>query len=82
MKRPYLLYKRDHLWYYRLAGEKTFHTTGQRNRNKAEAYVVELLRNAERSGRQRHLSFRRYAQTLLRLGSLARTSIKDNFNLV
>lgn len=62
MKRPYLLYKRGHLWYYRLAGEKTFHITGQRNRNKAEAYVVELLRNAEGSGRQRHLSFRKYAQ--------------------
>jgi len=61
MKRPYLLYKRDHLWYYRLAGEKTFHTTGQRNRNKAEAYVVELLRSSDGHRNQRHLSFRRYS---------------------
>jgi hypothetical protein len=44
-------------WYYRLAGGKTFHTTGQTTRGKAEAYVVELLRSAEDHSRQRHLSF-------------------------
>jgi integrase len=62
MKRPYLLFKRGNLWYYRLAGEKTFHTTGQRNRNKAETYVVELLRSSEGNRNQRHLSFRQYAE--------------------
>jgi len=61
MKRPYLLFKRGRLWYYRLAGEKTFHTTGQRNRNKAETFVVELLRSSDGHKNQRHLSFRRYA---------------------
>lgn len=70
MKRPYLLFKRGHLWYYRLAEEKTFHTTGQRNCNKAEAYVVELIRSTEGNRNQRYLSFRRYAQTLFLLGSM------------
>ena len=62
MKRPFLLFKRGQLWYYRLAGGKTFHTTGQTARGKAEAYVVELLRSAEGHSRQRHLSFRLYAE--------------------
>ncbi len=62
MRRPYLLFKCGHLWYYRLAGEKTFHTTGQRNRNKAEAFVVELLRSSDGYRNQHHLSFRRYAE--------------------
>jgi hypothetical protein len=39
MRRPYLLFKRGYVWYYRPAGEETFHTKGQRSRNKAEAYV-------------------------------------------
>ena len=62
MKRPYLLFKRGRYWYYRFAGEKTFHTTGQKTRSEAEAFMVELLRSAEDSGRRRHLSFRRYAE--------------------
>jgi len=62
VKRPFLLWKRGQLWYYRLAGGKTFHTTGQTTRGKAEAYVVELLRSAEGHSRQRHLSFRLYAE--------------------
>ena len=62
MKRPFLLFKRGEYWYYRLAGDKTFHTTGQKSRNKAEVLVVELLRSAETHRRQRHLSFRLYAE--------------------
>ena len=63
MKRSYLLFKRGHLWYYRLAGEKTFHTTRLRNRNKAEAFVVELLASSKgRNRNQRQLSFRRYTE--------------------
>jgi integrase len=62
VKRPFLLFKRGQHWYYRLAGGKTFHTTGQTARGKAEAYVVELLRSAEGHIRQRHLSFRLYAE--------------------
>ena len=63
MKRPFLLFKRSKYWYYRIAGEKTFHTTGKKTRGKAEAYVVELLRSIEGNNRQRHLSFRRYTET-------------------
>jgi hypothetical protein len=62
MKRPFLLFKRGRYWYYRLAEERTFHTTGQTTRVKAEAFVVELLSSSEGHSRQRHLSFRRYAE--------------------
>ena len=43
MKRPYLLWKRGQLWYYRLAGGKTFHISGQTTRGKAEAYANKAL---------------------------------------
>ena len=62
MKRPYLLFKRDNVWYYRFAGEKTFHTTGQKTRSKAEDFIIELLQSQETHGRPRHLTFRKYAQ--------------------
>ena len=62
MRRTYYLIQRGGFWYYRLAGGKTFHTTGQTTRGKAEAYVVELLRSAEDHSRQRHLSFRLHAE--------------------
>ena len=42
MKRPFLLFTRGAYWYFRLADDKTFHTTGQKSRSKAEAFVVEL----------------------------------------
>ena len=68
MKRPYLVWKRGQRWYYRLAGEKTFHTTGQITRGKAESYVLELLRSAEGHTRQRHVSFRPYAEPFVLWG--------------
>ena len=40
MKRPYLLTKRGNYWYYRLADQKTFHSTGQTSRGRAEAWVL------------------------------------------
>ena len=42
MKRPFLLFKCGPLLYYRLAGEKTFHTTGRSTRRKAGVYIVRL----------------------------------------
>jgi integrase len=62
MNRTYLLFKLGHLWYYRLAGEKTFHTIGQRTRSKAEDFVIELIKSQETKGRPRHITFRKYAQ--------------------
>jgi hypothetical protein len=62
MKRPFLLFKRGRYWYYRLAEESTFHTTGQSTRVKAEAFVVELLRSHEDRSRQRHASFLQFAK--------------------
>lgn len=53
MKRPFLLFKRGRYWYYRLPREKTFHTTEQKTLSKAEAFVVDHLRNAEGQGRLR-----------------------------
>ena len=61
MKLPFLLFKRGRYWDYRHAEEVTFHTTGQTTRVKAEAFVVELLRSHEGHSRQRHASFRQYA---------------------
>ena len=62
MKRPYLLFKCGNLWYYGLAVEKTFHTIRQKNRNKSETYVVELLKSNKGNRNQHHLSFRRYTE--------------------
>jgi integrase len=62
MKRPFLLFKRGGYWYYRLADDKTFHTTGQKSRSKAEAFVIEFIKSAETLRRQRHVSFRLYAE--------------------
>ncbi len=42
-KRPYLLLKRGSYWYVRFAGEKTFHTTGERRRADAERAAMEAL---------------------------------------
>lgn len=41
MKRPYLLSKRGKYWYYRLADQKTFHSTGQTTRGRAESWIVD-----------------------------------------
>ena len=43
MKRPFLLLKRGKYYYYRLAGEKTFHTTGKCSKTKAEKWVLDQI---------------------------------------
>ena len=48
MKRPFLLKKRGKYWYYRLASEIIFHTTGEKSRAKAESYIFSLLKRAKR----------------------------------
>ena len=47
MKRPYLLKKRGRYWYYRLADEKTFHSTERVLRSEAEEWVIEHLQELE-----------------------------------
>jgi hypothetical protein len=42
-RRPYLLKKLSRVWYYRLAGEITFHTTGETTRTAAELHVNGLI---------------------------------------
>lgn len=40
MKRPFLLKKRGKNWYYRLANEQTFHSTGQKSRPAAPVAIA------------------------------------------
>ena len=40
---PFYLWKRGDVYYYRLQGEKTFHSTGIGNKRKAEAMVFERI---------------------------------------
>lgn len=43
MKLPFQLWKRGEYYYYRIQGEKTFHSTGISNKRKATDYVYQLL---------------------------------------
>jgi integrase len=43
MKRPYLLQKRGAVWYYRLAGQSTFHTTGERSQGEAITFAIKKI---------------------------------------
>ena len=45
MARPYLLKKRGKYWHYRLAGERTFHTTGKTNKEAAHVAAGKAFRN-------------------------------------
>ena len=40
MKRPFVLTKRGKYWYYRLANETNYHSTGQTSRSHAEDWIV------------------------------------------
>jgi integrase len=40
--------KRDHVWYYRLSSERTYHSTGERNKATAELYVLSLLKEGRK----------------------------------
>ena len=62
MKRPYLLHKRGRIWYYRLADEKTFHTTGRTRRGNAEACVLRILKQRRSVRLHPQLTFRDYAE--------------------
>ena len=61
MKRRYLLFKRGKYWYFRLAYETTFHTTGETERGDAEAYVVRLLKGIYSEIASDFPTFRKYA---------------------
>ena len=61
MKRPYLLFKRGEYWYFRLADESSFHTTGKITRGEAEAYVVRLFEAISGSNPADDPTFRQYA---------------------
>ena len=43
MQRPYLLKKRAQIWYYRLANENTFHSTGQTSKTAAINFAQQRL---------------------------------------
>ena len=62
MKRPYLLKKRGQYWYYRLAEETTFHSTGIKTKNRAELFVVESIKEKKTEGALAEgLTLREYA---------------------
>ncbi len=63
MKRPFLIKKRGKHYYYRLASEVTFHTTGQPSKAKAEQWVLDLLDDRrEGSSKKMSQTFRDYAE--------------------
>lgn len=43
MSKPILYHKRKGYWYYKLRGEKTFHTTGKRTKAEAEDSMSDYL---------------------------------------
>ena len=61
MKRPYLLWERGRVWYYKLPGHKHYLSTGQNTRSAAEQFVIDLI-NQERASVPRYYTFRRYAE--------------------
>jgi len=60
MKRPYLLWKRGRVWYYKLPDIKHYLSTGQTTRRAAENYVVDII-NKERASVPCYYNFRKYA---------------------
>lgn len=63
MKRPFLIKKRGKCYYYRLASEVTFHTTGKTSKAKAEQWVLNLLDGKrENSSKKIAQTFRGYAK--------------------
>jgi integrase len=43
MKRPFLLTKRGEVWYYKLAGEITYHSTGETVKARAQEYAMAMI---------------------------------------
>jgi hypothetical protein len=48
LKRPYLLKKRGKVWYYRLADELTFHSTGLTFESRAHNHVLAIFEKKKR----------------------------------
>ena len=44
MKRPFVLKRRGNRWYYKLPDQKTYHSTGQTSRSRAETWVIAKLK--------------------------------------
>jgi integrase len=61
MKRPFLLWKRGKVWYYKLPKIKHYLSTGQTTRRAAENYIVDIL-NKERGLVPCYYTFRKYTQ--------------------
>ena len=49
MKSPYLLIKRGRVWYFRLSSERTFHSTGLRDRGKATVLAMQKVLEGEQA---------------------------------
>jgi hypothetical protein len=61
MKRPFLLWKRGKVWYYKLPDIKHYRSTGHTARRAAENYVVDIL-NKERASVPCYYTFHKYAE--------------------
>jgi hypothetical protein len=61
MKRPFLLWKRGQVWYYKLPNIKHNLSIGQTTRRKAENYVVDVL-NKEHASIPCYYTFNKYAE--------------------
>lgn len=67
MQRPFLVTKRGKVWYYRLAGEVTFHSTGQRgSRGAAESWVLVNVVGDRRPSDAAMKPFAEYAERFFR----------------
>ena len=58
MKNPFQLWKRGKIWYYRLPGEKSFHSTGENSKMRA----VDLIYRKLQEGEKCEQTFREYAE--------------------
>jgi len=61
MKRPFLLWKRGKIWYYKLPEIKHYLSTGQSTRRAAENYIIDVL-NRERASIPHYYTFRKYSR--------------------
>lgn len=50
MQQPYLIYRRSKVYYYRLRGEKTFHSTGKTTKAAANEFVLAILNGENPNG--------------------------------
>ena len=62
MRSPYLLKRRGKYWYYRLANQKTFHSTDQVLRTKAEEWVIKHLQELEMGPLPGNVTLKKYIE--------------------